>query len=57
MNIIEIYPARCVNCRKCIDVCPSPLANVITTLDDGRKIVEIMRTIPKSSSRILATAR
>ncbi len=41
MNIIEIYPARCVNCRKCIDVCPSPLANVITTLDDGKQIVDI----------------
>ena len=39
--IIETNHERCDGCRKCVSVCPSPLANFVRTLDDGRQVIEI----------------
>lgn len=40
-NIIEVYQEKCIGCSACIRVCPSPLANSIKTLEDGRTVTEI----------------
>ncbi|MBQ7990294.1 MAG: 4Fe-4S binding protein [Oscillospiraceae bacterium] len=41
MSIIETNFERCVGCRDCVGACPSPLANYVKTLDDGRQVIEI----------------
>lgn len=40
-SVIEVNTERCTGCRECIASCPSPLANFVRTLDDGRKVIDI----------------
>ncbi|MGN0642649.1 MAG: [Fe-Fe] hydrogenase large subunit C-terminal domain-containing protein [Huintestinicola sp.] len=40
-NLIEVIQERCIGCNACIRVCPSPEANVVKILNDGRNVVEI----------------
>ena len=40
-DLIEVNTDRCTGCRDCVSVCPSPLANIVRTLDDGRKVITI----------------
>lgn len=44
MDIIEVNYDRCSGCRECISVCPSPLANIVRTVFDGRKVIDIDQT-------------
>lgn len=40
-GIIDVIEDRCVGCSACIRVCPSPEANIVKTLDDGRVTVTV----------------
>ena len=41
MSLIETNYERCAGCRECVKACPSPLANYVKTLDDGRRVLDI----------------
>lgn len=40
-NLIEFYEERCIGCNACIRVCPSPEANIVKVLANGKTVTEI----------------
>ena len=40
-NLIEVIQERCIGCNACIRACPSPEANIVKTLEDGKTVTEI----------------
>lgn len=41
INLIEVNQEHCIGCSACIRACPSPEANIVKVLEDGRVVTEI----------------
>ncbi len=40
-NLIEVFQEKCIGCNACIRVCPSPEANIVKILENGKAVTEI----------------